>query len=61
MPELKVGDSFPAGVSFSYIPTTSENSDIKVCGIPQQYDASAGMYTPRIDSFSNKKMLTVML
>ncbi|EQL02575.1 redoxin [Ophiocordyceps sinensis CO18] len=39
MPTLKVGDSFPDDVAFAYIPPSAEG-DIKVCGIPQQYDAS---------------------
>ncbi|PKS09426.1 hypothetical protein jhhlp_004041 [Lomentospora prolificans] len=40
MPELKAGDAFPQGVSFSYIPYTPEIQDVKVCGLPQNYDAS---------------------
>lgn len=40
MPELKVGDSFPSGVKFTYVPYTPENGDITVCGMPIQYDAS---------------------
>lgn len=42
MAELKVGDSFPSGVTFSYIPYTPENGDITSCGIPINYDASKG-------------------
>jgi len=37
---LKVGDSFPGGVTFSYVPYTPENGDITSCGIPINYDAS---------------------
>lgn len=43
MSELKVGDSFPSGVKFTYVPYTPENGDITSCGIPIQYDASKGM------------------
>lgn len=42
MPELKSGDAFPEGVKFSYIPYTPEIEDVKVCGLPQNYDASQG-------------------
>jgi hypothetical protein len=44
MAELKVGDSFPSGVTFSYVPYTPENGDITACGIPINYDASKGSY-----------------
>ena len=40
MSELKVGDTFPEGVAFQYIPYTPENGDISACGIPTKYDAS---------------------
>jgi len=40
MSELKVGDSFPSGVVFSYVPYIPENGDITSCGIPINYDAS---------------------
>jgi hypothetical protein len=43
MSALKVGDSFPEGVVFSYVPYTPETSDITACGIPINYDASKGM------------------
>ena len=42
MAELKVGDSLPNGVTFSYVPYTPENGDITSCGIPINYDASKG-------------------
>jgi hypothetical protein len=42
MAELKVGDSLPSGVTFSYVPYTPENGDITSCGIPINYDASKG-------------------
>jgi hypothetical protein len=45
MTSLKVGDEFPEGVKFTYIPTTPESSDINACGLPQQYDASKGTYS----------------
>lgn len=44
MSALKVGDSFPEGVSFTYIPVTPESSEITACGLPQKYDASAGKF-----------------
>ncbi|KAK2626482.1 hypothetical protein QTJ16_003657 [Diplocarpon rosae] len=40
MSELKLGDSLPAGVTFSYVPYTPENGDITSCGMPINYDAS---------------------
>jgi len=40
MSALKVGDSFPEGVVFSYVPYTPETGDITACGIPINYDAS---------------------
>lgn len=46
--ELKLGDSIPAGVTFSYVPYTPENGDITACGIPINYDASKG--TPLLPS-----------
>jgi hypothetical protein len=39
----KVGDSFPEGVVFSYVPYTPETADITACGIPINYDASKGI------------------
>jgi hypothetical protein len=42
----KVGDSFPGGVVFSYVPYTPETSDITACGIPINYDASKGTLFP---------------
>lgn len=43
MPELKAGDAFPEGVTFSHIPYSPEIESFRVCGIPQNYNASAGM------------------
>jgi len=40
MSALKVGDSFPSGVVFSYVPYTPDKGDITACGIPINYDAS---------------------
>jgi len=37
---VKVGDSFPEGITFSYVPYKEEASDITSCGIPQTYNAS---------------------
>lgn len=44
MPELKAGDSFPEGVSFTYVPYTPEQADIIACGIGIKYDASKGRF-----------------
>lgn len=38
----KVGDDFPEGVSFTYIPYAPENDDVVACGLPVKYDASKG-------------------
>ena len=70
MSELKVGDTFPEGVSFSYAPLTPENSEITACGIPQKFDASKGMCRPvpltqlqdshyGATEFKNKKVVLV--
>jgi len=40
MSGINVGDSFPSGVTFSYVPYTPENGDITSCGMPVNYDAS---------------------
>lgn len=55
MTELKVGDSFPSDVVFSYIPHTSESGGITSAGSPIEYNASKGtislslpFYTPSI-------------
>jgi alkyl hydroperoxide reductase 1 len=45
MSELKVGDSFPEGVTFQYIPYTPEIDGFKVCGMPVTYNASKGKST----------------
>jgi len=42
MAELKVGDSIPEGVKFSYIPYTPEAAEVTACGIPINYDATKG-------------------
>ncbi|KAF3918143.1 Peroxiredoxin-2C [Dactylellina cionopaga] len=46
---LQVGDSFPSGVVFSYIPYTDEKADITACGIPINYKAS--------EEFAGKKVV----
>jgi alkyl hydroperoxide reductase 1 len=46
MPELKAGDSFPEGVSFTYVPPTPEQSDIVACGVGIKYEASKGKSPP---------------
>lgn len=43
MSELKVGDSFPEGVVFTYVPPAPETKEVTQCGIPVKYDASKGM------------------
>jgi hypothetical protein len=43
MAALKVGDSLPSDVVFSYIPYTEESSEITACGIPINYNASKGL------------------
>ena len=53
MTELKVGDSFPEGVAFSYAPITPESSEITSCGIPQKFDASEGKPPTSPVSFPN--------
>jgi hypothetical protein len=46
MAALKVGDSLPSDVVFSYIPYTEESSEITACGIPINYNASKGLSPP---------------
>merc|ERR1711964_912852 len=50
--ELKLGDSIPAGVTFSYVPYTPENGDITACGIPINYDASKEWANKKVVVFS---------
>ncbi|RKU43254.1 hypothetical protein DL546_004511 [Coniochaeta pulveracea] len=40
MTALKAGDSFPEGVSFTYVPYTPEQPDLTSCGVGIKYDAS---------------------
>lgn len=42
MTALKAGDSFPEGVSFTYVPYTPEQPDLTSCGVGIKYDASKG-------------------
>jgi len=42
----------PSGLTFSYIPYTAENSDIKACGIPITYDASKEWADKKVVLFS---------
>ncbi|KAL1973699.1 hypothetical protein VTN31DRAFT_5259 [Thermomyces dupontii] len=49
---LKPGDSFPSDVVFSYIPYTEEKSDITVCGVPVQYNASKEWADKKVVLFS---------
>ncbi|KAJ5241895.1 Redoxin [Penicillium citrinum] len=50
---LKAGDSFPEGVTFSYIPWAEDASEITSCGIPINYNASK--------EFANKKVVLFAL
>jgi len=52
MTELKVGDSFPSGVTFSYVPYTPQTGDITSCGIPINYDASKEWAGKKVVLFS---------
>ncbi|KAI9056212.1 hypothetical protein LZ554_001140 [Drepanopeziza brunnea f. sp. 'monogermtubi'] len=52
MAELKLGDSLPADVKFSYVPYTPENGDITSCGIPTTYDASKEWANKKVVLFS---------
>ncbi|KAL1955604.1 hypothetical protein VTO42DRAFT_8407 [Malbranchea cinnamomea] len=40
MSGLKVGDSFPSNVVFTYVPWTKETEAVTACGVPQPYKAS---------------------
>ncbi|RDL41022.1 Allergen Asp F3 [Venustampulla echinocandica] len=52
MTELKVGDSFPSDVKFSYVPYTADKGDITSCGIPITYDASKEWADKKVVLFS---------
>ncbi len=43
MPGLEVGQTFPEGVSFTYVAPTGE-LNLTACGLPIKYDASAGTF-----------------
>lgn len=49
MAPLNVGDKFPDGVKFDYVPVT--DPDPTTCGVPQEYDASK--------EFAGKKVVIV--
>ncbi|KAJ6446936.1 peroxisomal matrix protein [Purpureocillium lavendulum] len=49
MAALAAGDSFPEGVSFSYIPYADDKEALNACGVPVTYDASK--------EFSDKKVV----
>ncbi|TLS22310.1 uncharacterized protein PpBr36_09719 [Pyricularia pennisetigena] len=40
MAALKVGDAFPDGVSFTYVPTGGKKEDVTACGNGIKYNAS---------------------
>lgn len=45
MAPLKVGDAFPDGVSFTYVPTGGKKEDVTACGNGIKYNASTGKKT----------------
>ncbi|KAI2634895.1 Redoxin [Hypomontagnella submonticulosa] len=51
MSALKVGDAFPEGVTFTYVPYNPEQSAVTSCGVPVKYDASK--------EFKDKKVVLV--
>ncbi|KAE9380068.1 allergen Asp F3 [Stipitochalara longipes BDJ] len=51
MASLKVGDSLPSDVVFSYVPY-QEGSEITACGIPINYDASKEWANKKVVLFS---------
>ncbi|KXH25997.1 redoxin, partial [Colletotrichum simmondsii] len=53
MSGLKVGEQFPEGVAFQYIPHQEETADFKVCGIPIKYDTAK--------EFKDKKVVIVSI
>ncbi|KAK3394071.1 Redoxin [Podospora didyma] len=46
MPGLKAGDSFPEGVTFTYVAPTGQ-ADLTACGLPIKYDASKEFKTKK--------------
>ncbi|MBE3046726.1 hypothetical protein IMZ48_30190 [Candidatus Bathyarchaeota archaeon] len=44
---LNAGDAFPEGVTFSHIPFTPEIEAFEACGIPVNYNASAGTFSSK--------------
>ncbi|MCJ1387394.1 hypothetical protein MMC18_000237 [Xylographa bjoerkii] len=52
MSALKIGDSFPEGVTFSYVPYTPEKDSLTACGIPINYDASKEWVNKKVVLFS---------
>ncbi|KAF5667957.1 oxidoreductase [Fusarium heterosporum] len=51
MSELKVGDDFPEGVFFTYVPPSKETAEFSTCGTPVPFPAS--------QEFKNKKVVLV--
>ncbi|KAI0123311.1 peroxiredoxin type-2 [Xylariales sp. AK1849] len=49
---LKAGDSFPEGVSFTYIPPSPEISEFSACGMPIKYDASKELKDKKVVLFA---------
>ncbi|KAL3965179.1 peroxisomal matrix protein [Purpureocillium lilacinum] len=52
MATLAVGDSFPEGVTFSYIPYAEDKEGISTCGVPVTYDASKEFADKKVVLFS---------
>lgn len=52
MSGLKAGDTFPTGVTFSYVPYTAENTEITSCGLPQSFDASHEFASKKVVLFA---------
>lgn len=42
MSALAAGDSFPEGVSFTYVPYSPDKADVTACGNAVKYDVSKG-------------------
>lgn len=63
MSALKVGDSFPQDVSFTWIAPSPENSEFSACGIPQKYNASESMLQQKaiaIGAHTNQRTTTIV-
>lgn len=52
MSALKAGDSFPDGVTFTYVPYNPDQGSVTACGIPIKYDASKGNTLPIVPNIN---------